>query len=230
LPPDIRIVSTRQGQLLFSESRWLDRQQALLQQLARFHEQEPDQLGPDRDRLRRFSAMGLERAAFIALIDELLANGAVASSGPWLHLPDHQVKLNDQDTVLWQQIRPLMEQAIFDPPWVRDLAAACGEGESQVRLLLRKLARIGQVHQVVRDLFYLESTIGEMVAMLLQLSAADPVIQAAAFRDRLGIGRKRSIQILEFFDRIGLTRRIGDKRQIRPDNALAQPNKADTAV
>jgi selenocysteine-specific elongation factor len=96
--------------------------------------------------------------------------------------------------------------------------------------LLRKLARIGQVHQVVRDLFYLESTIGEMVAMLLQLSAADPVIQAAAFRDRLGIGRKRSIQILEFFDRIGLTRRIGDKRQIRPDNALAQPNKADTAV
>ena len=230
LPPDIRIVATRQGQLLFSESRWLDRQQTLLQQLARFHEQEPDQLGPDRDRLRRFSAMGLERPAFIALIDELLANGAVASSGPWLHLPDHQVKLNDQDTALWEQIRPLMEQAIFDPPWVRDLATASGQGESEVRLLLRKLARIGQVHQVVRDLFYLESTIGEMVAMLLQLSAAEPVIGAAAFRDRLGIGRKRSIQILEFFDRIGLTRRIGDKRQIRPDNALAQPHKADNAV
>jgi selenocysteine-specific elongation factor len=55
------------------------------------------------------------------------------------------------------------------------------------------------------------------------------VIQAAAFRDRLGIGRKRSIQILEFFDRIGFTRRIGDKRQIRGDNALAQKHKgADT--
>jgi selenocysteine-specific elongation factor len=38
----------------------------------------------------------------------------------------------------------------------------------------------------------------------------------------VGIGRKRSIQILEFFDRIGLTRRLGDQRRIRPDNALAQ--------
>jgi selenocysteine-specific elongation factor len=229
LPADIRIIATRQGQLLFSDARWQALQHTLLEHLARFHEQEPDQLGPDRDRLRRFASMALERPAFIALIDESLASGAIVSSGPWLHLPDHQVQLNDADGALWQQIRPLIEQARFDPPWVRDLAAATAHEEAQVRLLLRKLARIGQAHQVVRDLFYLESTIGEMVAMLLQLSETDPVIQAAAFRDRLGIGRKRSIQILEFFDRIGFTRRIGDKRQIRGDNALAQKHKgADT--
>ena len=171
--------------------------------------------------------MPLERPTFIALIDALLAAGAMTSSGPWLHLPDHQVKLNDEDEQLWQQLSPLMQQARFDPPWVRDLATAAGRAETDTRLLLRKLARIGQVHQVVRDLFYLESTIREMVAMLLQLSAADPVIQAAAFRDRLGIGRKRSIQILEYFDRIGFTRRVGDQRQVRWDNALAQASTSD---
>jgi selenocysteine-specific elongation factor len=58
--------------------------------------------------------------------------------------------------------------------------------------------------------------------MLLQLAEHDPVIQVAAFRDTVGLGRKRSIQILEYFDRIGLTRRMGDKRQIRLDSALAQ--------
>lgn len=227
LPPDILTILTRQGQLLFSEARWQALQRALLEHLERFHEQEPDQLGPDRDRLRRFAAMPLERPAFIALIDALLAAGTMASSGPWLHLPDHQVKLNDEDEQLWERLSPLMRQARFDPPWVRDLATATGRTEADTRLLLRKLARIGQVHQVVRDLFYLESTIREMVAMLLQLSAADPVIQAAAFRDRLGIGRKRSIQILEYFDRIGFTRRIGDQRQVRWDNALAQASRPD---
>jgi selenocysteine-specific elongation factor len=227
LPSDIRIILTRQGQLLFSEARWEALQCALLEHLARFHELEPDQLGPDRDRLRRFAAMPLERPAFIALIDALLAAGTIASSGPWLHLPDHQVKLTDEDEQFWQQLLPRMQQARFDPPWVRDLATATGRTEADSRLLLRKLARIGQVHQVVRDLFYLESTIREMVVMLLQLSAADPVIQAAAFRDRLGIGRKRSIQILEYFDRIGVTRRMGDQRQVRGDNALAQASKAD---
>ena len=52
------------------------------------------------------------------------------------------------------------------------------------------------------------------------------MIQVAAFRDAVGLGRKRSIQILEYFDRIGLTRRLGDKRQIRLDNALAQHRRA----
>lgn len=229
-PADARLIATRQGPLLLSEARWRALQSSLLQHLARFHEQEPDQLGPDRDRLRRFAAMVLERPAFIALIDELLAQGAMASSGPWLHLPEHQVQLNEEDAQLWQRLEPLMQQARFDPPWVRDLATASGVAEARLRLLLRKLARIGQVHQVVRDLFYLQSTIAQMVAMLLQLATADPVIEAAAFRDRLGIGRKRSIQILEFFDRIGLTRRLGNQRRVRPDNALAQMPGADARV
>jgi selenocysteine-specific elongation factor len=230
LPDDVRIIATRQGQLLFQAGRWQALKDTLLQHLARFHEIEPDQLGPDRDRLRRFAAMPLERPAFIALVDELLAAGEMSNSGPWLHLPDHQVQLNEDDAALWQQMLPLLEQAGFDPPWVRDLATATTRSESEVRLLLRKLARIGQVHQVVRDLFYGQSTIEKMVAMLLQLSEADPVIQAAQFRDRLGIGRKRSIQILEFFDRIGLTRRLGEQRRVRPDNALAQGRRGDDAV
>ncbi|MBG4700738.1 SelB C-terminal domain-containing protein, partial [Pseudomonas aeruginosa] len=45
---------------------------------------------------------------------------------------------------------------------------------------------------------------------------------AGQFRDRLGIGRKRSIQILEHFDRIGLTRRIGNDRRLREGSALAE--------
>ncbi|MGH8485714.1 MAG: SelB C-terminal domain-containing protein, partial [Pseudomonas sp.] len=212
----------RQGPLLFTTARWQALKQTVLQVLAHFHEQEPDQLGPDRDRLRRFAALALERPAFFSLLDELIASGAIVGSGPWLHLPEHQVRLSDADAALWLQLQPLLEQGRFDPPWVRDLATAVGQEEADVRLLLRKLARLGQVHQVVRDLFYPESTIRQMAAMLLQLASDDPVVQVAAFRDVLGIGRKRSIQVLEYFDRIGLTRRMGDRRQIRADNALAQ--------
>ena len=47
------------------------------------------------------------------------------------------------------------------------------------------------------------------------------VIRAAAFRDQIQLGRKRSIQLLEHFDRIGLTRRFGNERKVRRDSALA---------
>lgn len=218
LSDDVRLIETRQGPLLFSSARWEALKAPLLEHLARFHELEPDQMGPDRDRLRRFTATTLERPTFLRLLDDLFASGAIATSGPWLHLPGHQVRLSEEDEALWQRLQPLFEQAGFDPPWVRQL----GHDEASVRLLLRKMARLGLLHQVVRDLFYTDAMIRRLAAMLLQLAEHDPVIQVAAFRDAVGLGRKRSIQILEYFDRIGLTRRLGDKRQIRLDSALAQ--------
>ncbi|WPN27379.1 selenocysteine-specific translation elongation factor [Pseudomonas sp. P5_109] len=221
LPAGVRLIDIRQGAVLFSTSRWETLKAAVLEHLARFHQLEPDQMGPDRDRLRRFAGSTLERPRFISLLDELLASGAIASRGPWLHLPEHQVRLSEEDQALWQRLQPLFDQAGFDPPWVRNL----GHEEATARALLLKMARLGLLHQVVRDLFYTDSMIHQLAAMLLQLADANPVIQVTAFRDAVGLGRKRSIQILEYFDRIGLTRRFGDRRQIRLDSALARRNE-----
>ncbi|MFJ2478947.1 selenocysteine-specific translation elongation factor [Pseudomonas sp. NPDC087598] len=223
LPQNVRLIDTRQGPLLFNVQRWGMLKFTLLEQLARLHELEPDQMGPDRDRLRRFSALPLERSTFISLLDELLAAGSINASGPWLHLPDHQVRLSAADEILWQQLQPLFEQARFDPPWVRDLAKAVGEEDANVRLLLRKLARLGLTHQVVRDLFVTDIVLRQMAAMLLQTAQENPQIQVTSVRDALGLGRKRCIQFLEYFDRLGLTRRLGEHRLIRHDNALANP-------
>jgi len=218
LPADVLLIETRQTPVLFSSLRWQTLQDEVLQHLARFHQLEPDQMGPDRDRLRRFAGSALDRSTFLSLLDHLLSDGTIAASGPWLHLPEHQVRLSEADEALWQQLQPQFDAAGFDPPWVRDL----GHDEIAVRLLLRKMARLGLVHQVVRDLFYTDATIHRLAAMLLQLASDNPVIQVSAFRDAVGLGRKRSIQILEYFDRLGLTRRFGDRRQIRLDNALAR--------
>jgi selenocysteine-specific elongation factor len=221
LPENVRLIETRQGPVLFNVQRWGQLKFTLLEQLAKFHELEPDQMGPDRDRLRRFSALPLERSTFSSLLDELRDAGAISASGPWLHLPDHQVRLNAEDEILWQRLQPLFENGGFDPPWLRDVAKMLGEDDAVVRLLLRKLARLGLMHQVVRDLFLSDSQLRRMAAILLQLAKENPQIQVTTFRDALGLGRKRCIQFLEYFDRLGLTRRSGEARQIRYDNALA---------
>ncbi|SDT12578.1 selenocysteine-specific translation elongation factor [Pseudomonas granadensis] len=224
LAQNVRLIDTRQGPLLFNVQRWAQLKFNLLQRLAQFHEQEPDQMGPDRDRLRRFSGLALERSTFISLLDELLSAGSIHTSGPWLHLPEHQVRLNAEDQALWQQLQPLFDNAEFDPPWVRDVAKMLGHDDAAVRLLLRKRARLGLMHQVVRDLFLADAQLRRMAEVLLTLAAENPQIQVTTFRDALGLGRKRCIQYLEYFDRLGLTRRIGESRQIRYDNALANAN------
>lgn len=221
LPPDTLQIDTRLGPRLFSRARWQALENRLLDGLARFHAEQPDELGPDRDRLRRYALSELERPVFIALLEQLMVREVVQASGPWLHLPGHRVQLNDADEALRQRIWPLLEAGRYDPPWVRDLARELNVDESAMRLLQRKLARLGHLHQVVKDLFYPDATLRELAQHARQLQAAHGTIKAAHWRDRIGLGRKRSIQLLEHFDRIGYTRRIGDERKIREDSALA---------
>ncbi len=221
LPDSAIEVDTRIGPRLLERGRWQRLEAELVRALQRFHEEQPDELGPDRDRLRRFALPQLERPLFIALLEQAMAQGEIEASGPWLHRPDHRVRLSDEEEALKARLWPLLEAGRFDPPWVRDLARELTVDEARMRLLLRKLARLGLLQQVVKDLFYPEATLKTLAEIALDLEAASGVIRAAAFRDRIGLGRKRSIQLLEHLDRIGFTRRFGNERKIRRDSALA---------
>lgn len=100
LPEEVVEVQTRLGPRLFAGERWFALVEQLLAGLRRFHEELPDELGPDRDRLRRYALPQLERPVFIALLEAALAGGDVHSSGPWLHLPGHEVRLSDSEEQL----------------------------------------------------------------------------------------------------------------------------------
>lgn len=222
LPANTLRVETRVGPRLFAAALWQAALERLGAALATFHQEQPDELGPDRDRLRRIAAPELERTVYLALLETALAEGRFQSSGPWLHLPDHRVRLTEAEEGLKTRLWPLLEAQRFDPPWTRDLARSLDQPEAEVRLLLRKLARLGELTQVVRDLFYPQASLEAAAGEALRLEREAGIIRAAAFRDALGIGRKRSIQILECLDRIGFTRRFGDERRVRPDSAWAR--------
>ena len=59
------------------------------------------------------------------------------------------------------------------------------------------------------------ATVQEMVAIVADLAGgARGAFTAAQFRDRVANGRKVAIQILDFFDRHGVTLRPGDLRRV----------------
>ena len=53
-----------------------------------------------------------------------------------------------------------------------------------------------------------------------QGSKSLPILTVAKFRDASGLGRKRAVQMLEFFDRIGLCRRVGDTHVLRLESEV----------
>jgi selenocysteine-specific elongation factor len=210
---------TADDALIVLQGHWQNMRQQVLNALETFHARVPDEQGPDIARLRRIAAPLVEDALWRALIDTLVAEGAVKRSGPWVHLPEHAVLLDANEETLAEQLLPLIAQGRFDPPWVRDLATATQTPEDKVRQLLRKLARQGEVYQVVRDLFYHPDVVRELARLVASLTLErGGALGASAFRDATGLGRKRAIQILEFFDRVGYTRFHRERRFVRADS------------
>ncbi|HEY2020041.1 selenocysteine-specific translation elongation factor [Paraburkholderia sp.] len=208
LPPDTRVVEVPgHDALLVANARWQALNNRLTETLAQYHERSPDELGPDVSRLRRIAAPLVDDALWRALVDDAAARGEIVKHGPWLHLPGHTITLDDAERALAAALLPEVKAGRFDPPWVRDLANAHGVPEQQIRLLMRKLARQGELFQVVHDLFYHREAIRELAAMAAAEAAKNAgTVAAAPFRDVTRLGRKRAIQLLEFFDRVGYTR------------------------
>ncbi|MFA7503947.1 MAG: selenocysteine-specific translation elongation factor [Burkholderiaceae bacterium] len=192
----------------------------ILEALGAFHAQSPQELGLEARRARRLAAPRMPEALWEGVIGRMVAQGRISLRASFLHLPEHGEKLRAADRVVAERILPMLVDGCFDPPWVRDIAADTGLPEAQLRQVLKRMAQLGEVFQVVKDLYYPAATVEQLAALARELVARDGRVTAAGFRDATGLGRKRAIQILEFFDRVGLLRRVGDQHLPRPDTRM----------
>jgi selenocysteine-specific elongation factor len=220
---NLRVVRGGEEQIGFSATGWQALGDKLLAALATEHQRAPDMVGVERERLRRLTLPTLARAAFDALVAELLAAGRLAASRAWLHLPEHQASLAAGDRDLFAALKPLLDAQPLGPPRVRDVAKASGTAEDVVRQLFRRVARAGELYPVAHDHYFTADAVAQLAAFVAELNAAQGSARAADLRDIIyrdgGGGRKVAIHILEFFDRIGYTRRVRDEHMLRADSA-----------
>jgi selenocysteine-specific elongation factor len=206
--------------IAISPERWRGFSADLLARLAAYHSENPDLQGLGREKLRLQLQPRLPAPVFVAALQRLAGGGQVVLDGAFVRLASHTVRLAPADEAAWALIAPRLGGAErFRPPRVRDLAEATGRGERDVRRLLKLAGRIGWADEIAQDHFFLRATVREMIVLCADEAgrrADGGGFTAAQFRDRVDNGRKVAIQILEFFDRHGVTLRKGDLRRINP--------------
>ena len=224
------------GDFIIGEPAWQHLRRTVLDTLATYHQNATDEIGPDAARLRRLARLRMDDAHWRLLLDALVKEGSVAQSGAFVHLPEHGSQLAARDETLLQRLTPHLMEAGAQGAWVRDLAEHIGEPAANLRPAMARLARSGHLYQVVKDLYLDAATAARLAALVRQLALADteaakatdaqqtsnplPILTVARFRDASGLGRKRAVQMLEFFDRIGLCRRVGDTHVLRLESEV----------
>jgi selenocysteine-specific elongation factor len=222
------------GRIAISADRWRIFTSSLLAQLAAYHAENPDQQGIGRERLRLSLQPRLPAPVFVSALRKLALAGEMVLDGSFVRLATHAVRLAPKDEAAWAAIAPLLGgEERFRPPRVRDLAEAAARREAEIRQLLKLASRLGWADEVAHDHFFLRPTVNEMVGIIGDVAAhaENGAFTAAQFRDRVANGRKVAIQILEFFDRHGVTLRRGDLRLVNKHRLdLFCPATASTGV
>ena len=226
------------GDFIIGEPAWQHLRRTVLDTLAAYHQNATDEIGPDAARLRRLARLRMDDAHWRLLLDALVKEGSVAQSGAFVHLPEHGSQLAARDETLLQRLTPHLMEAGAQGAWVRDLAEHIGEPAANLRPAMARLARSGHLYQVVKDLYLDAATAARLAALVRQLALENkepaesdsaevkrasnplPILTVARFRDASGLGRKRAVQMLEFFDRIGLCRRVGDTHVLRLESEV----------
>ena len=190
--------------------------------LAAWHQAQPDSLGPTRPALITRLRAAAPEAALDAALSQLAATGRAVREGGMWRLPEHRPRLTNADEKLWERVRPLLAAAELRPPRVREIAAALSLEPEAVTRLLNRAERLGRVAKVAGNRYFLLDTLARLAKIACELAetSAEGAFTAQMYKDRSGVGRNLTIDILEYLDRMGATRRIGDARIVLADSEL----------
>ena len=223
---------------------WQAWRAAVLSALATAHQAEPDQIGPIASSLARAAASTLpalsslsslssmpgpngqakapraqpRRAQMIAhaAIRSLIDDQQVVREGVSLRLPEHRAVLPPKEQALLDKLIAPLRDAGIRPPIVGELAALLGLERAELLAFARDMARRGHLLPIAPNRFFVPESLAELAAIAARLAdaSADGSFDAASYRDASGLGRNLTIEVLEFLDRSGITRRLGERRKM----------------
>lgn len=214
----LRCLPGKDDVLVLSARHWEALKARLLDALAGWHRSESAMAGASESALAARIGAGISSSLLQAALHALVEEGAMERVGPLVRLAGFRPALNGPDAALIASLRALLEPAGLRPPIVGELVQALGMSQAALVTILQRFAQQGHLVHVAPNRYFLPETVTALADIARQLGreagAMDGYFEAAAFRDRSGIGRNLAIEVLEYLDRIGVTRFAGGKRRV----------------
>ncbi|HEV8149177.1 MAG TPA: SelB C-terminal domain-containing protein, partial [Gemmatimonadales bacterium] len=179
---------------------------AALGALEAFHGRSPAEAGLSLETLRR-SLKGPPEVVN-AVLEAMVREGELKLFEGAAALPRFVPRVTGGEE-LTARVVAALEQAGLEPPSIRELEHQLGQ--SGLLPQLRHAAQQGRIIQVESDRYFSHGALERFVQAVREL-AAEQTITPSGLRDRLHLSRKYLIPLLEWADRSGVTRRVGDQR------------------
>ncbi len=169
------------------------------------HKKHPERRGLELSELRT-DLSSMPPTAFDALIADLCQSGFVRA-GSIISRASHRTALPLQLRVAADKIRMALAEKPFDPPGRKDFSK-----DHEQQQALKFLIEQGELVQISDEIIVLRDSFDRMQTTVTDFISANGPATASQLRDKIGTSRRVIIPFLEYLDRTGLTKRLGDQR------------------
>ncbi|MFZ5832225.1 MAG: SelB C-terminal domain-containing protein, partial [Planctomycetota bacterium] len=185
----------------------------ITEELSTFHQQSPQSPGAPPDDLRKRVELG--PGVFQAAVDCAGAQGALIEQHGRLALPTHLPTIDDKDARAVSAVETLLLERLFSPPDVKELSSQTELPPAAVERALSILGEHGQLIPI-EGLFFHRDAVTKARQILIENLQREGRLESVQFKYLLDTTRKYALPLLDYFDRVGLTRRVGNTRTLRP--------------
>lgn len=202
----------------FSKVHFEQCARTILAALTEFHRSHKSESGISAAALSKASGFKSHFALFKAIIQKLIELDLLEQNAAVLRLPGHIIERSPEEKLFAAEIEPLLRKGGLIPPRTLELVDATGIPLPRLEKILRQCVKIGILIKVADNRHYLPETIVELAEFTELLAGnKESGFSVIEFRDASGIGRNLCIEILEYFDHVGFTRRDGNTRFLRTE-------------
>lgn len=168
-----------------------------------FHLSHPLKKGMSKEELYSRFFKNMDRNGFDMMINILRYRGEIKGEN-FLSIPDFTITLSNDDKAIIQKLLSNLNNSNYMPPSIDSFNLK----EDLVEYMIEE----GLLIKIDDDVYITKDIENQLKNVLLSLFDQRGEITVAEYRDALGISRKYALAYLEYFDKIKLTRRIGDVR------------------
>jgi selenocysteine-specific elongation factor len=225
------VVATDDGKVGFSRANWEALCSRILGELERAQNSVRGAVGLPLSGLKMLLVPESGKGLAKGIVDELLRQSMIVLAAGGYCLASQQTRMSLEDETLWNSIDASLSNSGLKPMSVAELVLETGADKRRVISFLGRASHRGLVTRLSPTLVAKPLALGKIGELLARLTQqhSDGIFTVPSFRDASGIGRNRSIEILEFFDSKRITIRVGEGRRLLPtaEQAFASLLKND---
>jgi selenocysteine-specific elongation factor len=157
----------------------------------------------------------LKKDVFDALTERLRSEGRLVERKGFLALPEHREQFNDAEQQLLHSVESMFKSHPFDPPGPQEVADRMRITPAQFQRALRILLEQQRLVRVEQDLYFHTEAVATARERLVAHIKEHGGLESVKFKYILDTSRKYAIPLLDYFDKIGVTRRVGYTRLLK---------------